>query len=660
MILVAGLAVAGLAGIAAAFYFSLRSGNGGNKRNSRVRSGTSGRTGVDRHAGGRRNRGTSDERPANGRRAANNSRAANPASRAANPASGNYRTEGRSGPNTVMDFGDAGDPGRAARPAPAGRRTRADSRPPEQVPTLAAPVFAAGNLDDTPGDAWPGDPGPGDARPSGARPGEAGPDGARPGHARPGSRSAARLARGADPAEQADAAKAPRSRRRVGFRKGAEIDEEMWPTEAFGGVTDDQFWDDLASDKPLTTTARSAQHDSGSPKRPLAAVPPPDARAGQKPGDARSQAEARGQGDGRGQGDDRSRGRRARNSGGYPDAQSAAADRTAVQLTQPVQAATQPVPSLGQPGSAAPARAASLKPGPVLAGPVQTAPAQTGPAQAGHLSPAGSPYQRTGPQTGPTRGWRHASGPGAGADEDPLTSAAFSLRSSGPVDGHSQQVPRRSREAGWDHYDIGREHYDVGRTQETQTFGAAQPREAEPRTAEPRTAEPRTAEPRTAEPRTAEPRGGGWAGSSGTAASPAYGPGTGPGQAYGATAPYPYPGQPYRDPAQETSATPTDTPPYGESSGGPAAPTDDPRRPNGARSHARHSGDGAANRAPRPAYQPGNGYQQGGSYQSGPYDPREDYRRLTSILGRRALARLLRWPAGDGQHPPCSGTFPVP
>ena len=33
---------------------------------------------------------------------------------------------------------------------------------------------------------------------------------------------------------------------------------------------------------------------------------------------------------------------------------------------------------------------------------------------------------------------------------------------------------------------------------------------------------------------------------------------------------------------------------------------------------------------------------------------------LTSILGRRALARLLRWLAGDGQHPPCSGTFPVP
>jgi hypothetical protein len=573
MILVAGLAVAGLVGIAAAFYFSIRSGNGGFKRNSRVRSGD--RAGADRHSGGRRSRGTSEERPANGRRAANNSRAANPAPRAANPASGNYRAEGRSGPNAVTDSGDAGDPEWASGPAPvpAGRRTRADSRPPEQVPTLAAPVYATGNLDDTPGDAWPGDPDP-----------NAGPRDAKPGRARPGGRTAARQARDADPADPADPAKMPRSRRRVGFRKGADIDEEMWPTESFGGVTDDQFWDDLASDKPLTTTARSA-HDPGSQKRPSAAVPPPGPRAGQRPGDARDQAEARGQGD--------DRGRRARHSGGYPDAH----DRTAV---QPVQVATQPVPSLGQPASAAPVRTATFQAAPPQTGPVQTGPVQTGPGQAGHLSPAGGPYQRTAPQPTPPRGWRHASGPGVGADEDPLTSAAFSLRSSGPVDGNSQQVPQRSREVGWDHYDIGREYYDGGRSQETrsaeaQAFGAA------------------------------APRGGGWAGPPGTAAIPAYSPGSG--QAYGGTAPYSYPGQPYRDPAREIPAmAPADTPPYGESYGygSPAASGADPRRPNGARSHARHGGDG------------------------GPYDPRDDYRRLTSrrlsladwshARGRRRLA----------------------
>ena len=474
MILVAGLAVAGLVGIAAAFYFSIRSGNGGFKRNSRVRSGD--RAGADRHPRGRRSRGTSDEQPANGH--------------------------------------------------------RADSRPPEQVPTLAAPVVAAGNPADAPGDAGPADP-----------------------------------------------ARMPRSRRRVGFRKGADIDEEMWPTESFGGVTDDQFWDDLACDKPLTTTARSAQHDSGSQKRPLAAVPPPGPR---------------------GQGDDRPGGRRARNSGGYPDAQPGAADRTAV---QPVQAATQPVPSLGQPASAALARTASFQAAPPQTGPPQTGPAQTGPGQAGHLSPAGDPYQRTGPQPSPSRGWRNASGSGVGADEDPLTSAAFSLRASGPVDGNSQQAPRRSREVAWDHYDIGREHYDGGRSQETQAFGAA------------------------------EPRGGGRAAPSGTVAIPAYGPGPGPGQAHGGVTPYPYPGQPYRDPAQEASATArADAQPYGESYGygSPAASSENPRRPNGGRSHARHGGDGAGTRAPGPAYPPGNGYAQGGGYQSGPYDPREDYRRLTS------------------------------
>ena len=619
MILVAGLAVAGLVGIAAAFYFSIRSGNGGNKRNSRVRSGGSGRAGTDGHPGGRRSRGPGDDRPVNGRRAANNSRAAN-------PASGNYGAEGRSGPNTVTDFGDAVDPGRlaASAPAPAGRRTRADSRPPEQVPTLAAPVFATGNLDDTPGDAWPGDPGPGAARPGEARSGDAKPE-----RARPGSRTAARLTRDADPADQADQAdptKAPRSRRRVGFRKGADIDEEMWPTEAFGGVTDDQFWDDMASDKPLTTTARSAQHDTGSPKRPLAAIPPPGARPAQKPGGARSQS------------DDGSRGRRARNPGGYPDAQPGVADRTAVQPVQSVQPATQPVPSLGQPAPVAPARAASFPPGS----------GQAGSGQAGHLSSVGGPYQRTGPQPSQPRGWRHASGSGAGADEDPLTSAAFSLRSSGPVDGHSQQAPRRSREVGWDHYDVGREHYGAGRPQETPTFSATGTEAASggysggvpPFRALELPAGSR--EPRGTEPRGSEPGGASWAGPSGTAAVPAYGPGTaegtGSGQAYGGTTPYPYGDQPYRDTAQETSATaPADTPPYGESYGygNPAAPAEDPRRPNGARSHARHSGDETGNHAPRSAYQPGNGqnqggYNQGNSYQSGPYDPREDYRRLTS------------------------------
>ena len=56
MFLVAGLAVAGLVGIAAAFYFSIRSGN---RRDKRLRSDGAGRAGAARRPGGR----TSTARP---------------------------------------------------------------------------------------------------------------------------------------------------------------------------------------------------------------------------------------------------------------------------------------------------------------------------------------------------------------------------------------------------------------------------------------------------------------------------------------------------------------------------------------------------------------------------------------------------------------------
>ena len=60
---------------------------------------------------------------------------------------------------------------------------------------------------------------------------------------------------------------AAKPRRRKGFRKGADLDEELWPAESFGGVSDEQFWDDLASDKPLATTARTAQQEPPSRNR---------------------------------------------------------------------------------------------------------------------------------------------------------------------------------------------------------------------------------------------------------------------------------------------------------------------------------------------------------------------------------------------------------
>jgi hypothetical protein len=63
------------------------------------------------------------------------------------------------------------------------------------------------------------------------------------------------------------------TRWRMAWRKGADIDQELWPVETFGGVSDEQFWDDLAADKPLATKARTAQADSGTGPRPPRAHP---------------------------------------------------------------------------------------------------------------------------------------------------------------------------------------------------------------------------------------------------------------------------------------------------------------------------------------------------------------------------------------------------
>ena len=104
------------------------------------------------------------------------------------------------------------------------------------------------------------------------------------------------------------------------------------------------------------------------------------------------------------------------------------------------------------------------------------------------------------------------------------------------------------------------------------------------------------------------------------------------------------------------------TPPYGQDygygNGSPAAPAGEPRRQNGTGSHARSEGAGEGTRPARQAYPrdshraagnqgaagypgsvsypengyPANGYQGNGHRANGyraPYDPRDDYRRLT-------------------------------
>jgi hypothetical protein len=62
-------------------------------------------------------------------------------------------------------------------------------------------------------------------------------------------------------------------RRRVAWRKGTDIDQELWPIETFGGVSDEQFWDDLAADRPLASTARTAQAESGPSTQPARSYP---------------------------------------------------------------------------------------------------------------------------------------------------------------------------------------------------------------------------------------------------------------------------------------------------------------------------------------------------------------------------------------------------
>jgi hypothetical protein len=491
MFLVAGLAVAGLVGIAAAFYFSIRSGNRGDKRLRSARPGLS--------------------RP---------------------DLSGPRRTAGDGTPVTTFTPAASARPRRpgAARTAePVGARRLADT---QALPEDPWPGDAeAGNP--WPDDAWPDDPMSGDPTATDPKLGTAPFDA---GETRPIATTAT-----------------AKPRRRKGFRKGADLDEELWPAESFGGVSDEQFWDDLASDKPLATTARTAQQEppsrsrlsgpapgagliTGSAAGPAAGLdngPATGPQAVQAPAGDRKRDE-RGPGGGR-------RGR-------YPAPRTASdpmAERTAI---QPSYAATQPAQGMKPPlpGATQPVRAAATPPRGTAAQPREAA-----------TPPRGTAAQPRGTGTQPveTRRRRPSS-----AEEDPLTSAAFSLRPSGPVDGRSSL---RARNGSADRFDPG------------------------------------------------------------------------------------------------TSPNPYSAPSYGN--GSPAAPAGEPRRRSGNGSHARPEAPGDATRPARQAYPrgshqatgsyrgngsypgngyPGNGYQGNGYQGNGhrgnshraPYDPRDDYQRLTHQL----------------------------
>ena len=522
MFLVAGLAVAGLVGIAAAFYFSIRSGNRGGKRLRSTRPGLS-RPNLNGHP-----RRTADD----GRPVTTFRPAASPKPRRAEAA----RTAETVGPRRLAD-------------------------------TQALPE-----------DPWPGDPEAGNPWPDDAWPDD--PTSDDPTATDPKLGTAAREAGETRPIAKTAADREPKPRRRKGFRKGADLDEELWPAESFGGVSDEQFWDDLASDKPLASTARTAQQEPPSrnrlsgpaPGAGLITGPAPDPAPGldtepatgpqavQAPAGDRKHDE-RGPGGGR-------RGR-------YPAPRAASdptAERTAI---QPSYAATQPVQGMKPPlpGATQPVRVAASSSQPMHAA---GRPGATQPREA-VTPPRGTAAPPRGTSTQPTETRRRRP---SSAEEDPLTSAAFSLRPSGPVDGRSSL---RARNGSADRYDTG-------------------------------------------------------------------------------TSPYPHSAPSYGDPASPATQT-MSAPPYGQSygygNGSPAAPAGEPRRRNGnGGGHARPEdpGDGtrpARQANPRGSHQatgsyrsngsypangyPGNGYQGSGYQGSGhrgnghraPYDPRDDYQRLT-------------------------------
>ena len=425
-----------------------------------------------------------------------------------------------------------------------------------------------------------------------------------------------------------DETTASRSRRRVGWRKGADVDEEMWPAEAFGGVSDEQFWDDLAADKPLATTARTAQPETAAKRRPRSAGPLPDLYAA----------------------DDRGRGRTAaaESAGTNPQPRLGPDDRTAI---QPAVAGTQPSATSARP-SATSARPSvtgahssataplATQPYPVTAQPVRPVPPSAGttqPARSAQPSPSATQPVRAAHQPAESRGRSRAS---ISADEDPLTSPAYSLRPRGSVDGRSYTSSRRSGDPSGEQYTAaGRETRQFDRSAHNAN-GRSRP---DPLRSDGYRADPLRSDPLRSDYLRPDPlRSGG---------------GTAP------TAAYPYSQQPHAEPGQSVN-----TPPYGErygygtpagqaspagqsGLGGPFGPGGDPRRVNGGGNPGRAGGNGAGSNGAgsngvrsngagsngagsngagdgawgsRPAYPPVNGHR-------GPYDPRGYDRRLTSL-----------------------------
>jgi hypothetical protein len=353
---------------------------------------------------------------------------------------------------------------------------------------------------------------------------------------------------------------------RMGWLKRADRDAEMWPEETFGGVSDEQFWDDMSSDKPLATTARTAQPPEGEPRRRpapaegrLAAPPaksapvkPVPVKAAAPSGQATTQA--------------------------FPVS---AIPLGAGALTgpQPVRGGTQPIRTGAQPVHTGPQPALTGPPQLIRTGPQPVLPPRpvAAPLTAPPAAPLAAPAQ-------PARG-RHSTG------EDPLTSDAFSVRSS--TDSRSYRSARRSS-------GLSRDQYEAALAQETQTFSLNDP--------------PSGGYP--AQQQYEAPRGRRHADERSSGSYPGQPPAR-PAETGG------YSRDGYASPASQYSyGQPAPAPPYGDS----FDYQDDARRPVPAReSAARESA--VSGRPPRPVYSSGS--------HRVPHDPRGGERRLTGRARRR-------------------------
>jgi hypothetical protein len=380
---------------------------------------------------------------------------------------------------------------------------------------------------------------------------------------------------------------------RVGWRKAADLDEELWPAEAFGGVSDEQFWDDLAADKPLATTARTAQAGRGARRQPAQAGTSAPGRPAQAGAGARRHPVRASNGAPR-QPAQAGAGVRRELAEDYPAPRPGPADRTAIQpALQPIQAAaarftiaTQAFPAgmqaypVATQAPAAPAQAypvatqapaAAAQAYPVAtqapAAAAQAYPVATqAPAAAAQTLPAAAQPARAGRPPAVPRVLRSVTSVGVGADEDPLTSPAYCLRHQGAVDGRSDQRSDPLRAGGYQADPVRPDSYGPVSSAAAGMIGA-------------------------------------------TAGQP----GSRSAGRHAASAAFPFPWQPYSLPTQST-----DTPPYGyQHAVGPAG---DPGRANGNRGQGRPGGNGQGNWAAHPAYPPANGYRS-------PYDSRGNGRR---------------------------------